>query len=431
MLIAYKIFINTVCAVLLTYSTDILYSFDTSRKKVLTFIAVSSVLNNIFYAVKIYIGVSMRTIATDAAFIIALVLILGLKPIRAVVASAIYTIMLAGGYFASNKILVDIYGYSSEIIKSDILISLISDIIKFGTVIIILMLVRLFRQANELTDKNRMNIGLKTSLFMLATLVVIAINCFLYLKHIGFIERGVILASVAIMWLYLILSLYINFSASAMALKEQEYDQQQDYIRTIESLINDFRRLKHSYSNTIYSFYGYIEEKDLDGLTAFYSDVVDEIRRLDSNLLLTLQKIKIYAVFGLLWSKINEAQDKGVEVGVQVANEIHDAGMRLTDLCEVLGNFLDNAIDAAAASVLKKMNIRLTDRDGFLNIRIENTYDGILDIETLQRSGFSTKGDNHGYGLAITKKILARYSNVLLNTIAEDGIFRQELVIKK
>jgi two-component system sensor histidine kinase AgrC len=373
----------------------------------------------------------MRTFATYLAFVIALVLILELKPVRAVVSTAIYTIILSGGYFASDKILVDIYGYSREIIKSDILVSLVSDIIKFGLVIIVFILIRLFRQANELNDRNRMNIGLKTSLFILATLVVIAINCFVYLKYIGFVERGVILASVAILWLYLILSLYINFSASALALKEQEYDQQQDYIRTIESLINDFRRLKHSYSNTIYSFYGYIEEKDLEGLTAYYSDVVDEIRRLDSNLLLTLQKIKIYAVFGLLWSKINEAQDKGVEVGVQVANEIHNAGMRLTDLCEVLGNFLDNAIDAAAASTLKKMNISLTDRDGFLNIKIENTYEGVLDIKRLQRSGFSTKGDSHGFGLAITKKILARYSNVLLNTIAEDGRFRQELVIKK
>lgn len=431
MLIAYKIFINTICAVLLAYSTDILYSFDSSRRKVLVFITTASVLNNLFYVLQTYIGVSIRTIATDAAFVAALVVILELKLIRAVFSTAIYTIILAGGYFASDRILVCIYGYSHEIIKSDILVSLFSDIIKYGAVIIVLILVRLFRQASELTDRNRVNIGLKTSLFMLATLMVIAINCFVYLKYISFVDRGVILASVVIMWLYLILSLYINFSAGSLALKEQQYDQQQDYIRTIESLINDFRRLKHSYSNTIYSFYGYIEEKDLEGLTAYYSDVVDEIRRLDSNLLLTLQRIKIYAVFGLLWSKINEAQDKGVEVGVQVSDEIYDAGMRLTDLCEVLGNFLDNAIDAAAASKLKKINISLTDREGFLNIKIENTYEGILDINKLQRSGFSTKGDSRGFGLAITKKILSRYGNALLNTIAEDGIFRQELVIKK
>jgi sensor histidine kinase regulating citrate/malate metabolism len=38
--------------------------------------------------------------------------------------------------------------------------------------------------------------------------------------------------------------------------------------------------------------------------------------------------------------------------------------MKLTDLCEVLGNYLDNAIDAAAASKDKKWNITLTDDGG-------------------------------------------------------------------
>ncbi|HRU42732.1 MAG TPA: GHKL domain-containing protein, partial [Candidatus Diapherotrites archaeon] len=142
-------------------------------------------------------------------------------------------------------------------------------------------------------------------------------------------------------------------------------------------------------------------------------------------------RIKVYAVFGLLWNKINEAEGRGIEVGIRVTNEVRKVGMKLTDLCEVLGNYLDNAIDAAAASKDKKMNITLTDDEGYLTISVENTYEGTVDVKEIQKKGYSTKGNGRGFGLAITNQILSGYTNILHNTFAEDGIFKQELVIKK
>jgi two-component system sensor histidine kinase AgrC len=311
------------------------------------------------------------------------------------------------------------------------MLSLISELIIYGTVIIIIFLIRLIKQTQEMTDKYKRSISIKASLYMFATFIVIAVNYSIYIKFIGVVDQSVIMISVAIMWMYLILSLYINFTNSALTLKEQQYDQQQDYIKTIDSLINDFRRLKHSYSNTIYSFYGYIQENDLEGLKTYYTEVMDDTRKMDNNLLLALQRIKVYAIFGLLWNKINEAEVNGIEIGVHVINEVREVGIKLTDLCEVLGNYLDNAIDAAKASEIKKMNISLTDDEGYLTIKVENTYDGNVDVDEIHKKGYSTKGEGRGFGLSITNKILSRYSNILHNTFAEEGIFRQELVIKK
>jgi len=356
---------------------------------------------------------------------------LKLNILQSIVSNITNMIALAVGDLSAVLIMVNIYGYTLEGIKSNILLSLTSDLVIYGTVIIIIFLIRLVKQTQEMTDKYKRSISIKTSLYMFATFIVIIVNYSIYAYFMGVVDKSIILINVAIMWMYLILSLYINFTNSALALKEQQYDQQQDYIRTIDSLINDFRRLKHSYANTIYSFYGYIQENDLQGLKSYYSEVMDETKKMDSNLLLALQRIKVYAIFGLLWNKINEAESRGIKVGVQVINEVYEAGMKLTDLCEVLGNYLDNAIDAAAASEIKKINISLTDEDGYLTIKVENTYEGVLDVKKIQRKGFSTKGDNRGFGLTITNQILSRYANVLHNTSAEDNIFKQELVIKK
>jgi len=431
MMILYKIFINTIGMVVFAYLAQTLYGFQREKKVFVKFIIYLAICTNILFYLDKYIGAGVRAIAVLLMMMLMSYFVLKLNVLQSIVVNITNGIALVIGDISAVFIMVKIYGYTHEMIKSNIILSLIADLIIYGMFIIIILLIKFFRQTQEMVDKYKRKNNIRTSLYMLATFIVVTVNYTMYIEFIHVVDQSVILINVATMWLYLILSLYINFTNSALALKEQQYDQQQDYIRTIDSLINDFRRLKHSYSNTIYSFYGYIQEDDLPGLKAYYSDVVDEAKRMDSNLLLALQRIKVYAVFGLLWNKINEAESRGIEVGIRVTNEVREVGMKLTDLCEVLGNYLDNAIDAAAASDIKKMNINLIDDEGYLTISIENTYEGTVDVKEIQKKGYSTKGDERGFGLAITNRILSKYANVLHNTFAEEGIFKQELVIKK
>lgn len=431
MIVLYRIFVNTISVVMFTYLVYIMYNFKRDKKTLLRFIIVTAVGTNIIYYLDKYIGMGLRALFGLLFMMVMAYFVLKLSLIQTIVSNIVNAIALVVGDFSVVFIMVKIYGYKLEMIKSQIHLSLIADLIIYGTVIMIIFLIRLISQTQEMTDKYKRSISIKTSLYMFATFIVIAVNYSIYAKFINVLDQNIIMINVAIMWMYLILSLYINFTNSALTLKEQQYDQQQDYIKTIDSLINDFRRLKHNYANTVYSFYGYIQENDLQGLKTYYTEIMDETKRMDSNLLLALQRIKVYAIFGLLWNKINQAESKGIEVGIQVINEVNETGMRLTDLCEVLGNYLDNAIDATAESEIKKINISLTDDDGYLTIKIENTYVGAVDVKEIQKKGFSTKGNNRGFGLAITNQILAKYTNVLHNTFAEDNIFKQELVIKK
>jgi len=431
MMTIYRIFINTIGIVVFAYLAQTLYSIQKDKKQYIEFIIIASIgANTIVYLDK-YIGMEFRALALLVFMTFMLHFVLKLSLIQTIVIVIINAIALGVGDASAVLILVKLFGHPLAEIKSHILLSLISDLIIYGTFLAIVLLVKFSKQTHEVTDKYKRNMSIKTSVYMFITFTIIVINYSTYINFIGVASNITVLINVVIMWLYLILSIYINFTNSALALKEQQCDQQQDYIRTIDSLINDFRRLKHSYANTIYSFYGYIQEDDLRGLKAYYAEIVDDTKRMDNNLLLALQRIKIYAIFGLLWNKINEAESKDIKVGVQVINEVHEAGMKLTDLCEVMGNYLDNAIDAAEVSKDKKMNISLSDDEGYLTIKIENTYEGVLDVEEIQKKGYSTKGHNRGFGLTITNQILSQYTNVLHNTLAEEGVFNQELVIKK
>ncbi|HYF75236.1 MAG TPA: GHKL domain-containing protein [Candidatus Nitrosocosmicus sp.] len=431
MIVLYKIFINTMAIVIFSYMTQTIYNFQRDKMVFLKYVIITAVGGNILFFLDKYLGMGLKALSIMLIMAIMAYFTLKLSVLQCIVSTIIFAIALAVGDISAVFLLVKVYGYTHEMIMTHLSLSITADLVIYGTVIIIIFLIRLIRQTQEMTDKYKRSITIKTSVYMLATFMVIAVNYSVYIKFIGVVDQNTILINVAIMWMYLILSLYINFTNSALVLKEQQYDQQQDYIATIDSLINDFRRLKHSYANTIYSFYGYIQENDLEGLKAYYSDIMDETRRMDSNLLLALQKIKVYAIFGLLWNKINDAESKGIEVGVQVPNEVHNVGIKLTDLGEVLGNYLDNAIDAAAVCDVKKINISIVDADGYLTINIENTFDTEVDIKEVNSKGYSTKGMGRGYGLFITKQILSKYTNVLNNTFAEDNVFKQEIIIKK
>ena len=431
MMLLYKAFINTISATTLVYLAHAMYSFQREKEVYIKFIIIASISANVLFYLDKYIKIELRAILGLIIMGLLSYLILKLSLIQSIVINVINAIALAIGDLSAVFVMVKIYRYSLEDINSSVSLSLASELIIYGTVLVIILLIRLVTQSREMTDKYRRIISIKTSVYMLVTFIIIVFNISIYINFIGLINQNIILASAVMMWLYLILSLYINFTNSALALKEQQYDQQQDYIRTIDNLINEFRRLKHSYANTIYCFYGYIQEYDLPGLKTYYTELIGGLKTTDSNLLLALQQIKIYAIFGLLWNKINKAESKGIEVGIQVIKEVREAGIKLTDLCEILGNYLDNAIDAAAEAEIKKINISLIDDEGYLTIRIENTYSGVVKVEDVQRKGFSTKGSGRGFGLAITNKILHQYTNVLNNTSAEDGIFRQELIIKR
>jgi len=431
MILAYKTFINTIVIALYAYMAHVLYNYNLNVKSLIRFIFATAVIGNILFFAEKYIGMEIKAMAVVITMIAMAFFVLRLKFLQSIVSAIVFNIALAVGDISAVSIMVSIYGYTIDMIKSDFVLSITADLIIYGSVVLIIFLIRLVKQAREITDKYKRILSVRTSVYMLATFFIVVANYSMYIKCIGTVENGVILSNVALMWLYLVLSLYINFTISDLAFKEQQYDQQQDYIRTIDNLVNDFRRMKHSYTNIIYSIYGYLQEDDMEGLKEYFKEIMEEAKKMDNSTLLAMQRIKVYAIFGLVWSKINEAESVGLNVGIHVSGEVCEAGMKLKDLCEVLGNYLDNAIEAAAASEGKKLNIYFADDGSYLSINIENTYSGSVDISKVYEKGYSTKGENRGYGLSFAKQILDRYTNILSNTHAENGIFKQELVIKK
>ena len=117
------------------------------------------------------------------------------------------------------------------------------------------------------------------------------------------------------------------------------------------------------------------------------------------------QRIKTGNMFldACLNTKIESNNDIQFEVSAFVNDEI---GIEDKDMCALVFNMLDNAIDAARGSEHKKVDIKLMIHNDSLIIEVTNS--------TVQAPDFhSRKGTGHGYGMKIIERIAAQYEGMV------------------
>ncbi|MEU8510118.1 sensor histidine kinase [Kitasatospora sp. NPDC048722] len=116
----------------------------------------------------------------------------------------------------------------------------------------------------------------------------------------------------------------------------------------------------------------------------------------------------------LLLGKAAQAAERGVELTLAEDSRIDDGvlppDLSARDLITVLGNLIDNAVDAAIAGAADSpappevtVTARIDDADDHLVLRVADTGAGIdpAAVEDVFRRGWSTKQDGRGHGLGL------------------------------
>jgi len=199
----------------------------------------------------------------------------------------------------------------------------------------------------------------------------------------------------------------------------------------LEAIIEGLKKFKHSYDNTLASIDGYVIKNDLEGLRAYLDEVIVEKNKNEIVNYFKIDFIKNPAVSGLIISKMIYAEKHGVEFTLKVRSEVLDIAIKSSHLCEILGILLDNAVEGAAESVEKKVNIKIYDLDDSIVFEIRNSIETMPDRVKMFDKGWTTKGETRGIGLWMVKDIISKYENIILNTTVDKKYVEQELIIIK
>lgn len=199
---------------------------------------------------------------------------------------------------------------------------------------------------------------------------------------------------------------------------EQTYHM--EYLRNVEEQYQRTRELWHDLKNHIRVLEILAEENRFGELT----DYLDSFRR-DVERRMVPARTGCAPVDALLGDKLYQAGKQNVEMKLELCT-LAQTGIEEVDLCVILGNLLDNALEACAGlSGEKWMKVRIRREEEFYYITVVNSAKEPVREGEDYLSGKRDRdnGVGHGLGLRSAQRIAHRYGGLLV-TDYSDGEFR-------
>lgn len=280
------------------------------------------------------------------------------------------------------------------------------------------------------------------------SLIFYVISVYLLDNLIHLSEYGYIVSSIDFVYLrrniliiYLIFTIGIIFKMNDQAKKNKEKELQESkdnqlknltsYSHHIESLYKEIRSFRHDYTNILVSLNESIKKRDMDGVERIYNAVLKESDKSFYNSQYDIAKLvhlKNLAMKSVVSAKLIEAQNRGIDVSVEIAEPIGTPQIDLVDFITILSVFLDNAIEAAVNAESPRISFTyFQENENKILVIYNTTADYKIPTKNIFQYGVSTKGEGRGIGLSNVKQILSKYPKVTLETKSIDHEFTHEL----
>lgn len=213
----------------------------------------------------------------------------------------------------------------------------------------------------------------------------------------------------------------------AKKIERQLASYQQELIEThyreVDNMYRQIRGWRHDYRNHIQTMKAYAADGDLDAIRK-YLDLLDQ----DLTTVDTVIKTGNPMTDAILNSKISLARAKGIRVTADAHIPVKLKSSEI-DLCCILGNLFDNAIEASMKLPPEQRMIRV-----YMDMKNTQLYISFTNFTAgrkLQKVGSrfrSTKGEGHGFGLVRIDAIVERLEGYLSRN-SEDGAFTTEILL--
>ena len=192
--------------------------------------------------------------------------------------------------------------------------------------------------------------------------------------------------------------------------------------------VDALRTTSHEFMNKLHVILGLLNMKSYDKLEEY---VLQTAHTYQADIGEIQHRIKSPVVAGFLIGKIQRAKERGFtlnlaeeSLGPDCPNE-----KQVTVLVTVLGNLIENALDAMSGQSEGEVGLLLHYQNGWLSGEVSDDGPGIppANIDAIFNKGFSTKGENRGVGLFLASQQLRELGGTLA-VESEPGVFTQFFV---
>jgi two-component system, CitB family, sensor kinase len=192
---------------------------------------------------------------------------------------------------------------------------------------------------------------------------------------------------------------------------------------SVRGLAESLKSQAHESANRLHTVVALIELGRPDAAVEFATAELDAAQRLADQLLAVVEEPVLVA---LLLGKAAEATERGVELVVTDDTAVGPTGIDPRDLVTMVGNLIDNAVDAAlAVPAPRRVTVTVRQDEAELLVRVADTGPGLdpAGIEQVFTRGWSTKPagrpQGRGLGLALVRQVVTRHDGRV--EVANDG----------
>ena len=195
------------------------------------------------------------------------------------------------------------------------------------------------------------------------------------------------------------------------------------HYQEVDNMYRKMRGWRHDYRNHIQAMKVMAANGNMDGIKAYLDELDTDLNTVD-----TVVKTGNAMADAILNSKISLAQSKSIAVHCDAHIPVK-LQMSELDLCCILGNLFDNAIEASLSLPERERQIRV-----YMDMKGTQLYISFTNFTSgrkLNKVGnlFQTsKGEGHGFGLVRIDNIIQRLGGYLSRN-SEDGAFTTEILI--
>lgn len=223
----------------------------------------------------------------------------------------------------------------------------------------------------------------------------------------GVLAVGVVLLINAIVF-YLYESLMEGYSLRLQSIIfEQEKEFYYEQCKYMEENEEELRRFRHDTKNHLLAISGMINNENYSEANEYISSIVSK-KLSKENIFSDTGNIAVDSVINY---KLNEAKNCGIKINsdIKVPDNLL---LEPSDITSVIGNLLDNAIDASCKLPpdKRKLDIAVYYDKGRLFIKAENNFDGKLIKKNGRLLTLDSDKDRHGYGLKNVEQAIKKYN---------------------
>jgi len=180
------------------------------------------------------------------------------------------------------------------------------------------------------------------------------------------------------------------------------------------------------------SLSAFIKKEDMPGLKHYFdTEVMPASHQLDQQTeLVGLSRLDMPTVSGMVYAKHEAAAQRNVQVNVTILETVQLADVPQIKVVRILGNLLDNAIDAAARAD-RQVTITINNRNAktvVFSIVNQVPAQETLDLSVIKKSRFTTKPGHLGYGLSSIEQLIT--AELQVNYRIQDDHFIAELIVQ-